>query len=425
MTATAQSAAEEFKEFYGLHTVAIPPNRPCIRTDHSDRIFTSKTEKLTSLINEIECVHATGRPILVGTRSVRESSDIATALRNRGIGCAVLNAKRDAYEAAIIAEAGTIGAVTISTNMAGRGTDIKLGGSDEHSRERVIASGGLYVIGTNRHESVRIDNQLRGRAGRQGEPGSSRFFISLEDDLFVQYRLKELLPTRFIWDKRRGCIDNPGVRSEIERIQRIIEGQHFEIKKTLWNYSFLLEKQRQILSSIRQQYLDKNYTASFFQRHCSEHYAVVRKSATTKEIAFASRICALGAIDTLWSEYLSEITDIRESIHLRRLGGQDPLFEFRKISIDLFDSLHERIKHRMREYFTQLSVSDGKMNISTVSAKIPSSTWTYLINDNPFENMIELQFIGNVGVSAGALLTWPLLLLYPLVRRWRKKREQR
>ena len=179
MTATAQSAAEEFKHFYGIDIVAIPPNRPCIRVDHKDVIFKTKEEKNKALIHEIIKTAQTRRPILVGTRSVEESASLANDLKKHHIECDVLNAKNDVDEARIIAEAGKLDAVTISTNMAGRGMDIRLGGIDEKEKEKVMALGGLYVLGTNKHESQRIDKQLRGRAGRQEDPGFFPLFYQL------------------------------------------------------------------------------------------------------------------------------------------------------------------------------------------------------------------------------------------------------
>ena len=172
MTGTAQEAAEELYEFYRLKVVVVPPHRPCVRQDHPDRVFPTKESKYAALVREIAASHQTGRPVLVGTASVEESEHLASLLAESGIACQVLNARNDHQEAAVVAEAGAPGAVTISTNMAGRGTDIRLGGSDQRDREKVVALGGLLVLGTNRHESRRIDNQLRGRAGRQGDPGN-------------------------------------------------------------------------------------------------------------------------------------------------------------------------------------------------------------------------------------------------------------
>lgn len=197
MTATSESAADELSSFYGLDILVVPPNRPNLRIDHPDLVFVHREVKRRALLAEIEMVHSTGRPILVGTLSVEESEELAADLLAVGVGCNILNAKRDDQEARIIAEAGALGAITISTNMAGRGTDIRLGGSKGEGSDKVADLGGLYVIGTNRHESRRIDNQLRGRAGRQGDPGASRFFISLEDELLTRYRIDDLLPRRW------------------------------------------------------------------------------------------------------------------------------------------------------------------------------------------------------------------------------------
>ena len=187
MTGTAQTAALELRQLYGLEVVVIPTHRPMIRVDQPDLVFTHREAKEKAVVDEIRRVHASDRPVLVGTLTVEESERLAARLRSAGVACQILNAKHDEMEARVVAGAGAVGAVTISTNMAGRGTDIRLGGEDEADHERVAALGGLYVIGTNRHESARVDLQLRGRAGRQGDPGESRFFVSLEDDLLVRY----------------------------------------------------------------------------------------------------------------------------------------------------------------------------------------------------------------------------------------------
>jgi len=206
MTGTAVAAAGEFNEFYCMDVVVIPTNRPCIRRDHPDLVFTHSQAKQKALVSEVKRAHRTGQPVLIGTGSVEESERLASDLRKVGIEPRVLNAKNDEMEAIIIARAGEPGAVTVSTNMAGRGVDIKLGGEREQERDRVVALGGLYVIGTNRHESSRIDNQLRGRAGRQGDPGESRFFISLEDDMIVRYDIAKLIPARNFPQKREDPV---------------------------------------------------------------------------------------------------------------------------------------------------------------------------------------------------------------------------
>jgi preprotein translocase subunit SecA len=215
----------------------------------------TRAAKQKGLIKEIRDVHISGRPVLVGTGSVEESEHLALALKEAGITCQVLNAKNDEKEAKIIAQAGAVGAVTVSTNMAGRGTDIRLGGVEETDKRKVSSLGGLYVIGISRHESLRIDNQLRGRAGRQGDPGALRFFISLEDDFISRSGIKKLL-TRFIKQNiREHRLTNKVIRKEIARAQRIIDGQNFEIRKTLWNYSSPIEKQRQVFHNKRKEIL--------------------------------------------------------------------------------------------------------------------------------------------------------------------------
>jgi preprotein translocase subunit SecA len=262
MTATARSAAHELADVYGLAVETIPPHRPCIRIDHPDLIFASKEEKRRALLDGITRVHATGRPVLVGTVSVQESERLAADLRRAGIGCRVLNAKNDAEEAAIIAEAGALDAVTISTNMAGRGTDIRLGGAGERERDAVVALGGLYVVGTNRHESRRTDDQLRGRAGRQGDPGASRFLISLEDDLLQRCGIDKLIPARLREELAAGsngaprAIEHPAVHREVDRAQRIMEGQHGDLRKRLLGFSERLESQRGELAEWRQAVLE-------------------------------------------------------------------------------------------------------------------------------------------------------------------------
>ena len=225
MSGTAQESTGELGDFYNLQVVIVPPNVPCIRVDQPDRIFRSRAAKFDALAAEIVSQHKHGRPVLVGTASVGESTFLAARLAQEGIDCRILNASNDHEEAAIIADAGAPGAVTISTNMAGRGTDIKLGGHDERDRESVVALGGLYVIGTNRHESRRIDNQLRGRAGRQGDPGESRFFISLEDDLLQRYSLVRTIAASAFTNHNSEADGNNDTAKQIAHLQRVIEGE--------------------------------------------------------------------------------------------------------------------------------------------------------------------------------------------------------
>lgn len=436
MTATAQSAEKEFRQFYDLHTVVIPPNKPCIRKDHQDIIYLTKEAKKRALIEETIRVHKSKRPILVGTQSVEESATLADTLNKRNIKCVVLNAKRDEFEARIVAQAGKLGAVTISTNMAGRGTDIRLGAGDENEKREVAALGGLYVIGTNKHESERIDNQLRGRAGRQGDPGSSRFFISLEDDLFVKYKLKDLLPPNYTPDQRdnphpkdgahpSGRINNPIVINEINRTQRIVEGQNLEIKKTIYTYSSLIEEQRKILFAKRNNIVSGKWVHDFFESNSPDKFNEISSKIDPKKLDNICKHISLYYTDKSWSQYLADIAEVREGIHYTRIGGQAPVLEFHKLAVKIFDELQNDIEDDMIRSFNDIKMVGDNIDLEEAGLKAPSATWTYLINDNPFEEMLGMKLIGNIGLSIGAGLYWPLLALYFLLNKFGKKNKSR
>ncbi len=427
MTATAQSADSELRRFYGLHTVVIPPHKPCIRKDLPDMILPTRLAKQKALVREISEAHETGRPVLVGTASVAESSRLADALQQAGLSCEVLNARQDKFEAPIIAQAGRLGAITISTNMAGRGTDILLGGGEHLEKQQVAALGGLYVIGANRHESLRIDNQLRGRAGRQGDPGASRFILSLEDDLFEKFRLKELLPKTFQPDSADRPIDNPMVTREVRRLQRIIEGQNTEIKTTLCSYSTILERQRAIIFCKRQAVLHGPSALEFFKSRAGTQYELLASVLSEDKLLTVCRRISLLSLDEAWACFLAEIADIREGIHLTRLGGQDPLLEFQKQAIELFEKVPIAAETTALRHFEQLRLKNGDLDLDSAALKTPSATWTYLINDRQFEEMLGLELIRNIGYSAAAVssLAGPLLLLYPWLRKLGRKLRMR
>jgi len=422
MTATAQPAADEFKQFYGLTVVVVPPNRPCIRIDHPDKIFTHKEAKTEALIDEIRRCHETERPVLVGTASVEESEELAAALENTGISCHVLNAKNDELEAQIIAQAGSPGAVTISTNMAGRGTDIKLGGDKEQERDKVVSLGGLYVIGTNRHESLRIDQQLRGRAGRQGDPGSSRFFTSLEDNLIERYNIRNLLPKKYRNLKQDDPIDNPLVQKEIARGQRIIEGQNFEIRKTLWKYSILVEKQREMTQRRRQEILCDGSNLGFLEDAAPEFYSRLVYLMGENRMHRIEQQITLYAIDQCWTEHLAKIADTREGIHLTSVGGQSPIREFHKIVDQEFQQLEHKIDDTILQTFKSLPVTKKGIDLEKEGIRGPSSTWTYVITDNQFGLWVGMLQGSNIGATAVAAAAYgPLYILLGLIRRFYKK----
>jgi len=425
MTATAQPAAEELEDFYGLKVVPIPPNRPCVREDLPDVIFTHKDAKHRALIAEISRTHAAGRPVLVGTSSVEESESLARKLSEAGVACRALNAKNDEAEAEIIAEAGAIGAVTISTNMAGRGTDIRLGGAREEERERVIALGGLYVIGTNRHESRRIDEQLRGRAGRQGDPGTSRFFVSLEDDLMARFGINNLIPPKIRPAPQDEPIEHPAVRREVERLQRIVEGQNYEIRKTLWRYSSLVEEQRRALQDWRMAALTGEAELELCAARLPERYAELRDRFGVEIPREAERAITLSHIDAAWAEHLALIAEVREGIHLVGLGRQDPLYEFTKRITGAFVKLHQTVEERIVETFAAAKITEDGIDLDQAGLRGPSSTWTYLINDRAMPQLQQMLYGhgGSAFAIAAVLTTWPLLIAWAMWRRLTKERR--
>ncbi len=390
MTATAQAAAEEFYEFYDLTVVVIPPNRPSIRVDQPDTVFTHKEAKDRALVEEIARGQGTGRPVLVGTASVAESEHLAAQLAGAGIACQMLNARNDEQEAHIIAQAAMPGVVTISTNMAGRGTDIKLGGDLPREHERVVALGGLYVIGTNRHESRRIDDQLRGRAGRQGDPGEARFFISLQDDLMERYGIRDLLPLQDRNLRQDQALEDPAASRAVARSQRIIESQTFEIRRTLWRYASLVEEQRKTIHKRRQAILLGEASLNTLATCAKDRYDQLRTAVGEQVLSQVERQITLFHIDQCWAEYLVRVADIRENIHLVVLGGNyDPLDEFHKMVGREFADLLRTIDERIVQTFYSAEITPKGIDLEKEGLSGPSSTWTYLISDNPFGDVIQ------------------------------------
>jgi len=420
MTGTAQAAADELRRFYDAEVVVIPTHRPMIRVDHPDFVFATRAGKERALVEDVVRVHQSQRPVLVGTSTVEESERIATAMRNAGIECQVLNAKNDEAEARVIADAGAAGAVTISTNMAGRGTDIRLGGRDEADRDRVVALGGLYVIGTNRHESRRVDEQLRGRAGRQGDPGESRFLVSLEDDLLVRYGIRNLIPSRFLAETSDARIDHAVVCREIARAQRIIEGQNFEIRRTISKYTAVVDEQHRRLMERRQDVLLDRESPDVWQRHQARRQSLV-DAVGEESVTHAEKTVTLFEIDNAWRDHLALCADLREGIHLVRLGGQDPLTSFTAQAIKAFSNIDDQIDTAIETALEHARVRDGKIDLIALGIKAPGATWTYLVNDDPFRDRIGTLLTGPGGATVAifsAALMMPLLVLWGLVDRY-------
>jgi preprotein translocase subunit SecA len=346
MTGTAATQAQEFLKFYNMDVEVIPPNRPVIRVDEPDALFPSKFAKEATVLEEIRRVHALGQPVLVGTASVEESERLSFRLAD--IPHAVLNARNEEEEAGIVARAGQRGAVTISTNMAGRGVDIQLGAG-------VAELGGLYVIGMNCHESRRIDHQLRGRAGRQGDPGRSRFFISMQDDLIVRF-----------------TGDDP-VFPGAEAIQRRTEGQNLDTRIFLDKYESVIEGQRQRIQQRREAILH------------------------SPEPEF-DRLVSLRTIDDIWSAYLETVSDLRSGIHWHSYTGHDPLYSFLTKVDELYKELEERIDPEIAERLEEARAND-------IDPSQRGATWTYLTTDNPFGDYTE-RIVRGITRKIGKRQVW-------------------
>ncbi|MBQ1034166.1 accessory Sec system translocase SecA2 [Micromonospora sp. C97] len=389
MTATAVHVGDQLREFFNLEVAVIPPNTPCIREDEPDRIYATRAEKDEALVDEIQRAHAKGRPVLVGTLDVKESEGLAAGLNAAGVPCVVLNAKNDDEEAAIIAEAGAYGAVTVSTQMAGRGVDIRLGGSDQGDRERVAELGGLYVIGSGRHDSRRVDDQLRGRAGRQGDPGGSVFFVSLEDDLVVRHAADSVPASPRM--NADGLVTDDQVDYAVEHAQRVAEGVNHEIHRNTWRYSVVIEQQRKALAARRERLLTSDVAAVMLLEKEPEKAGEMDEDL----LARAARSIALYHLDRLWAEHLAELSEVREGVHLRALGRLDPLDEFHRAAVPAFNDLIPEIEARTIATFNETEFDEDWQPDDGTLVR-PTATWTYLVHDNPFGSELD-RLIASIG----------------------------
>ncbi|MBU2614653.1 MAG: preprotein translocase subunit SecA [Elusimicrobia bacterium] len=413
MTGTAKTEASEFWDIYKLDVISIPPNKQNIRIDNSDVIYRTEKEKWSALVDEIEQSWKKGQPVLVGTRSIEKNEKLSGMMRRRGIPHQVLNAKFHEQEAQIISQAGKKGTVTVATNMAGRGVDIILGGNPPNLEEQqlVINAGGLHVVGTERHESRRIDNQLRGRGGRQGDPGSTRFFISLEDELmrlFGGARMSGLMER--LGMKEGENIEHPWISKAIENAQRKVEAMNFDIRKQLLEYDNVMNKQREAIYSLRNEILEGEDISQQIKDMVSEsidekieQWAVKKHPEewewpsltlwlkrvfnidlqltqdeilrfdrqllketleekilavyNTREQNFGKdtmreleRMVLLHMIDTAWREHLYELDQLKKGIGLRAYGQKDPLIEYQQEAFKIFSLMMERIRESTVEY---------------------------------------------------------------------------
>ncbi|AKS36530.1 accessory Sec system translocase SecA2 [Mycolicibacterium goodii] len=393
MTGTALAAGEQLRQFYKLGVSPIPPNTPNVRKDEPDRVYITAAAKTDAIVEHIAEVHKTGQPVLVGTHDVAESEELHEKLRKAGVPAVVLNAKNDAEEAAVIAEAGKLGAVTVSTQMAGRGTDIRLGGSDvgddDAEKKTVAELGGLHVVGTGRHHTERLDNQLRGRAGRQGDPGSSVFFASWEDDVVVAHLERGKLPMETDQDTGDGRIVAPRAASLLDHAQRVAEGRLLDVHANTWRYNQLIAQQRAIIVERRETLLRTDTAREELRERSPERYAKLAEELgggsgdAEERLEKICRLIMLYHLDRGWCEHLAFLADIRESIHLRALGRQNPLDEFHRMAVDAFASLAaDAIEAAQQTFETAESVAD-EPGIDLSKLARPTSTWTYMVHDNP------------------------------------------
>ncbi len=373
MTGTALTSAEEFDKVYGLDVVVVPTHKPMVRKDFADKVFKTEEGKFKAVVREIKSLWEKGQPVLVGTRSVERNEYLGALLQREGIAHQILNAKNHEREGEIIAQAGKKGSVTIATNMAGRGVDIILGGnpsSPEDSRG-VRDLGGLYVIGTERHEARRIDNQLRGRAGRQGDPGSSQFFVSLEDDLmriFGGDRIKSVLEALKVPDDEP--IQAKMISGAIESAQEKIEGFNFDARHHVLEYDDVMNKHREIIYKKRLAFLENPKSQlpnSSKVQNPNYQDEIIKKEKELGEENFNNvvKFVGLKVIDTLWQDHLSNMDHMRDSVRLRAYGGQDPLVEYKNEGRRLFQQMLEEIDMEIADNILRASIQ--------VQPKVPNS----------------------------------------------------
>ena len=380
MTGTAMTSAEEFDKVYNLDCVPIPTNKPQVRVDLPDRIYKTEAAKFKAVVAEIKERHRAGQPVLVGTRSVEKNEYLGMLLAREGVKHEILNAKNHEREGEIIAQAGRFGAVTIATNMAGRGVDIILGGNppDAGETEKVRSVGGLFIIGTERHEARRIDNQLRGRGGRQGDPGTTQFFISTEDDLariFAGDTMKKLMEMLKVPDDMP--IESGMVSKRIEEAQTKIEGSHFDIRKHLLDYDGVLNKQREAIYKKRDEILaqdDESFRAfvlDLAQKGSAREQYEKREEENGREAMLqAGRFIALRTIDFFWQEHLELMDNVRDATRLRAYGQRDPLVEYKSEANRQFRVLLETVDANILQNLLNVTVNK---NAPAASQSVPSA----------------------------------------------------
>ena len=328
-----------------------------------------------------------------------------------------------------MADAGAVGAVTISTNMAGRGTDIRLGGRDERNRDRVIDLEGLVVLGTNRHESLRVDRQLRGRAGRQGDPGSSRFFVSLEDPLIERVGVRSLIGVRHVPEMQPDPVESPILRREIDRAQRIIEGENFDTRQRLWKYAALAETQRQEIQSWRRRVLEDDAALTLLESRCVARYQEARSMLDARGLRALEQRLTLLMIDRHWSDHVAFLRWLRDAVYSFTLAanvhpyepGRNPLTEFYQRAGQGFGELPTRVDDDVVAAFERITITPAGVDWQGEGLAGPSSTWTYLVDDRPSGAGVVRALASSPATNVfGGVILVPLVLLLRLTQRWRR-----
>ena len=378
MTGTAEQSREEFEKIYGILTQVIPTRLPVARTDHPFELYCDGQEKRRAILAAIKDAADIKRPVLVGSESIEESESIAGDLARMGIRCNILNAKNDFEEADIIARAGEPGAVTISTNMAGRGVDIKLGGADCRFKDKVVSAGGLLVLATSPRESSRITMQLRGRAGRQGDVGESRAFAALDDPIMLNNDLKGLAGRHYPKSRTEGALDDKVLIREAERVQRIAENNAFDDRVNLMKYTMIGEKHRDITFRRRNSLLDGTYSSEFWQKDAPELYEKALERFGESGLQELQNRVLAALLNEFWSDYLDYTTYLREGIHLTQIAGHNPAEEYNIACEEYYESAAESIPERMAEKLEDVLKCD---RLSDYEIEKPSRTYTYLLND--------------------------------------------
>lgn len=393
MTGTAKSSEDEFWQLYDLKVTEIPTHTPCKRIDHPYEVYFTKAAKDDAVVRCIKSAHAKNQPVLVGTPSIEESEALSARLEAEGITASVLNAKNDELEAEIIKEAGRLGAVTISANMSGRGVDIRLGGSDESQHDEVVKAGGLLILGTFMSESERGDMQLRGRSGRQGDVGESRFIISLEDEIMTKYEIKKLIPKKHYPTMETGRpIDDKAVLREVNRIQRIAQGDTLELRKRLLKFTMIGEKHRDAVFGRRRAFLTGESKVDIWQTEFTDSYnEAVAKFGEEKVNELQKRVI-LQVINEYWSDYLDYTSYLRDGIHLTRIGGKNPADEYNIVCEEFFSGMEEQVIDAMGERLEQLLALDSA---DDYVISVPTELWTYTLNESG-EELLKKSFIETV-----------------------------